>query len=193
MDNYQSLCMLMLMRLKTELEPFDRVRLHKAAMFVEIFSRSNCFKISDERLTYYSVIDNLSELVRQYQHAHDADTEKALEILHSDVADRVKESYTKSIPYILQSAGFVNSIADGDILLRVSFVCGMLKHCGKATVTEIEKYFHETRNPGVSLSPKDLITTLVNLEKSGVAVKTEADYKLADNLRDVAGYVVLLY
>ena len=141
MDNYQSLCMLMLMRLKTELEPFDRVRLHKAAMFVEVFSRSNCFKISDERLTYYPVVDNLSELVRQFQTAHDADTEKALKILHNDATDRVKESYTKSIPYILQSAGFVNSITDSDTLLQVSAVCGMLKHCGKAIVIEIEKYF----------------------------------------------------
>ena len=185
--------MLMLMRLKTELEPFDRVRLHKVAMFVEVFSRSNCFKISDERQAYYPVIDSLSELVRRYQAARDVDTEKALVMLHNDATDRVKESYTKSIPYILQSAGFVNSITDSDTLLRVSFVCGMLKHCGKATVTEIEKYFHETRNPGVSLSPKDLITTLVNLEKSGVAVKTEADYRLADNLRDVVGYVRLLY
>lgn len=193
MDNYQSLCMLMLMRLKTELEPFDRIRLHKAALFVEVFSRSNCFKISDERLTYYSVIDNLSELVRQYQTTHNADTEKAWEMLHNDANDRVKESYTKSIPYILQSAGFVNSIADSDTLLRVSVVCGMLKHCGKATVTEIVKYFRENNDSGIMLSPKDLITTLVNLEKSGLAVKAESDYRFADNLRDVARFVRLLY
>ena len=193
MDNYQSLCMLMLMRLKTELEPFDRVRLHKAALFVEVFSSCNCFKISDERLTYYSVIDNLSELVRQYQTTHNADTEKAWEMLLNDANDRVKESYTKSIPYILQSAGFVNSIADSDTLLRVSAVCGMLKHCGKATVAEIEKYFRENNDSGIMLSPKDLITTLVNLEKSGLAVKTDTDYRLADNLKDVAGYEILLY
>ena len=193
MDNYQSLCMLMLMRLKTELEPFDRVRLHKAALFVEVFSRSNCFKISDERLTYYSVIDNLSELVRQYQTTHNADTEKAWEMLHNDANDRVKESYTKSIPYILQSAGFVNSIADSDTLLRVSAVCGLLKHCGKATVAEIEKYFRENNDSGIMLSSKDLITTLVNLEKSGLAVKAESDYRFADNMRDVARFVRLLY
>ena len=193
MDNYQLLCMLMLMRLKTELEPFDRMRLHKAALFVEVFSRSICFKISDERLTYYSVIDNLSELVRQYQTTHNADTEKSLELLHNDATDRVKESYTKSIPYILQSAGFVNSITDRDTLLDVSAICGILKHYGKATVTEIEKNFRGNNDSGITLSPKDLIITLVNLEKSGLAVKTDTDYRLADNLRDVARFVRLLY
>lgn len=188
-DNYQSLCLLMLMRLKTELSPFDRLRLHKAAMFVEVFSRSNCFKISDERCVFFPVVDNLSEQVRLYQTERKTDTANALKILHEEVSDRVKESYTKSIPYLLQSAGFVNSIADRDSLMAVSEVCGVLKRSGKVSIADTESLINDAE---CAINKKDLITIFVNLEKSGLVVKTDLGYNYADSFNDVAGYVRVL-
>ena len=51
-DSRAILCMLILMRLKTELSPFDRLRLHKSALMLNVFSGRDCFDIEDETQEY---------------------------------------------------------------------------------------------------------------------------------------------
>ena len=185
--------MLILMRLKTELSPFDRLRLHKSALMLNVFSGRDCFDIKDETQEYYPTVDSLAADIKNLQTKSDTDTAATLQSLLDNLDSRITEAYKRSMPYVIQSAGFINSISDRYVLLRVSAVCGILKHSGKASIIDIEKYFREHNNSGISFSPKDLITILVNLEKSGMVVKDDNYYRLDDKLKDVDGYVRLLY
>lgn len=190
-DNYTSLCVLMLMKLKTELEPFDRLRLHKAALLLEVFSKRSCFKINDGQNVYYSVIDSLSQFIKQFQTEHNADTPTALNTLLNTVEPRVKESYLRSIPYIIQCAGFINSISDNKTLTIASFVLNKLQQNGNNTAEQITNEFYKSGYSDTEYIRKDIITTLINLEKSGVIIK-EDTYSLVSNYKGVTDYKRLL-
>ena len=189
MDSYKALCLLMLMRLKSELDPFDKLRLHKAALMLEVFSRRSCFKIADGYSVYYQAISEISNEIRNYQTQNNADTPQALEKLLSAVDPRVSESYKRSTPYILQSAEFVNSVSDNTTLTTVSALVGIIRHRACANITDITPILTSS---GYSISGKDVVTSLINLEKSGVIVKADVGYRLADDFKGVSGYTKLI-
>ena len=186
------LCVLILMRLKTELNPFGNLRLHKSAMLLDVFSGKNCFEIEDVEQVFYSSVESLIPEVKKLQSQYNADTEATLKHQLESIDTRIIESYKRSIPYILQSASFVNSIADNDTLTLVSAIIGMLKVNQHADFQSIANFVDDCRFADYSFTKKDILSATLNLEKSGVFVKDDTDYRLADNMRDVSGYVRLL-
>ena len=190
-DSKAILCMLILMRLKTELSHFDRLRLHKSALMVNIFSQKKCFTIIDPTLTYFDEIDKLSVEIKKVQEQYGSDTAKTLELTLQSVDLQVKESYNRSTPYVLQSAGFVDSITDDKTLILASAIVGIVGKCGSPTTNDIEFYMDKI-GCQQDYSRKDIISAAINLEKTGVIVKTESSYKLNNNFKDVSGYVRLI-
>ena len=191
-DSRAILCMLILMRLKTELSHFDRLRLHKATLMLNIFSKKKCFAIEDPVLAYFDEIDNLSVEVKKLQEQCNADTAKTLEQTLKEVDTRIKESYKRSTSFILQSADFVNSITDNKTLIVASAIIGLLSFYACLNANDIEFYMRQCDYPEEFFSKKDVITTTVNLEKSGVIVKSRVAYQLADDFKNVLGYVRLI-
>ena len=179
----------MLMRLKTELDPFDKLRLHKAAIMLEVFSSRNCFKIADSYNVYYQVVNLLSDDIRNFQTQSNTDTPQALEKLLSSVDPRVSEAYKRSTPYILQSAEFVNSISDNTTLTTVSALIGIIRNSDHSNINTIAPIL---KSSGYSISNKDILTTLINLEKSGVIIKEEEGYQLSGNFKGVGRYTKLM-
>ena len=191
-DSRAILCMLILMRLKTELSHFDRLRLHKAALMLNIFSKKKCFAIEDPVLAYFDEIDNLSAEIKKLQEQCNADTAKSLEQTLKEVDTRIKESYKRSTPFILQSADFVNSITDNKTLIVASAIIGILSFYGYMPANDFEFYMRQTGYPEEFFSKKDIITATVNLEKSGVIVKAVSAYRLCDSFTNVAEYKRLI-
>ena len=189
MDSYKALCLLMLMRLKTELDPFDKLRLHKAALMLEVFSRRSCFKISDSYSIYYQVVNLLSDEIRSYQSQNNANTQQALEQLLSAVDHRVLESYKRSTPYIIQSAEFVNSISDNTVLTTLTAIIGVVRNNNCANINDIEPIL---KSNGYSIPNKDVLTSLINLEKSGVIIKEDKGYRLSGDFKGVSRYTRLI-
>lgn len=181
----------MLMKLKIELEPFDRLRLHKAALLLEVFSKRPCFKITDGHNIYYTAIDSLSQKIKQYQTEQNSDTPAALIKLLSTVDFRVKESYLRSIPYLIQCTGFINSISDNKTLLLVSFILDKLQRSGGGTAEQIADSFFMSGFSSSDYARKDIITTLINLEKSSVIIKDDT-YSLVNNFKLVTEYTKLI-
>ena len=97
--------MLILMRLKTELSPFDRLRLHKSALMLNVFSGRDCFNIEDETRVYYQIVDNLAVEIKKLQKQNDTDTATTLQSQLGNQDSRIIEAYKRSIPYVIQSAG----------------------------------------------------------------------------------------
>ena len=139
--------MLILMRLKTELSYFDRLRLHKAALMLNIFSKKKCFAIEDPVLAYFDEIDNLSAGVKKLQEQCNADTAKTLEQTLKEVDPRIKESYNRSTPFILQSADFVNSITDNKTLIIASAILGILCFYSYMPANDFEFYMRQSDYP----------------------------------------------
>ena len=138
MSGAEAVYMLVLMRMKDELNPYDEIRLHKTALFINIFSRKQCFKIDN-----YLIIDNFPEIERllnlekQLIESLNTDEENCLNVFYQSQEQRIKESYQRSIPYILQSANFVNSITNNRTLVLVSALTGLLDSHPQSTIDEI--------------------------------------------------------
>ena len=184
--------MLILMRLKTELSSFDRLRLHKSALMLNVFSGRDCFYIEDETQEYYLTVDSLAAEIKNLQAKNDADTATTLQSLLSSQNSRITEAYKRSIPYVIQSACFVNSITDRDVLVLISAIIGNIHKNKNSNINDIDAALN---NKGLSLEQlnhKSILSSVINLEKSGVLTKTDVGYCLSGSLRDVVGYQRLI-
>ena len=188
-DSRAILCMLILMRLKTELTPFDRLRLHKSALMLNVFSGRDCFFIEDETQEYYPTVDSLAAEIKKLQAENDADTATTLQSLLGCQDSRIIEAYKRSIPYVIQSAGFVNSISNRDVLVLVSAIIGYIHQCNGANVGDIEA---QLNSKVYTTDRKSIVSAVVNLDKSGVIIKIDAGYCLSGSLKDVVGYERLI-
>ena len=191
-DSRAILCMLVLMRLKTELSPFDRLRLHKSALMLNVFSSRDCFDIEDESQVYYPIVDSLAVEIKNLQTKNDADTTTTLQSLLSCQDSRIIEAYKRSIPYVIQSAGFVNSISDRDVLVLVSAIIGNIHRNKNANINDIEAALNNKGFSPEQLNLKNILSAVINLEKSGFLTKTDAGYCLSGSLMDVEEYERLI-
>lgn len=184
--------MLILMRLKTELSPFDRLRLHKSALMLNVFSGRDCFNIEDEMQEYYQIVDNLAVEIKQLQKQSNTDTAATLQSQLDNHDSRITEAYKRSIPYVIQSAGFVNSISDSSELVLISAIIGCVHQSNSANINDLETQLKSNNSPSEPFDRKSILSAAINLEKSGVLTKTDAGYCLSGNLKDVSGYERLI-
>ena len=191
-DSRAILCMLILMRLKTELSPFDRLRLHKSALMLNVFSGRDCFFIEDETQEYYPTVDSLAAEIKNVQTKNDADTAATLQSQLDNQDSRITEAYKRSIPYVIQSAGFVNSISDSGELVLISAIIGHIYKSKSSNINYIEATLNNKGFTIEQLNRKSILSSVINLEKSGVLIKTDAGYCISGSLKDVAGYERLI-
>ena len=184
--------MLILMRLKTELSPFDRLRLHKSVLMLNVFSGRDCFFIDDETQEYYPIVDGLAAEIKKLQTENDSDTATTLQSLLNCQDSRITEAYKRSIPYVIQSACFVNSISDRDVLVLISAIIGCIHMSKNTNINDIEEAFNNKGFPPEQLNRKNILSSVINLEKSGVLTKTDDGYCLSGSLKDVEGYERLI-
>ena len=194
MSGAEAVYMLVLMRMKDELKPYDEIRLHKTALFINIFSRRQCFKIDN-----YLIIDNFPEIERllnlekQLIRSLNTDEENCLNVFYQSQEQRIIESYQRSIPYILQSANFVNSITNNRTLVLVSALTGLLYSHPQSTIDEIMELLDNHGYYQEFFSRKIVITTITNLVKSNVLRQFDSTYSLRYDYKEVTGYKRLLY
>ena len=184
--------MLILMRLKTELSPFDRLRLHKSALMLNVFSGRDCFFIEDETQEYYPPVDSLAVEIKKLQTQNDTDTVVTLQMLLDNQDSRIIEAYRRSTPYVIQSAGFVNSISDSNTLVLLTAIIGYIHKSKNANINDIEADFYNKGFTSEQLNRKIILSAVINLEKSGVLTKNDGGYCLSESLKDVAGYERLI-
>ena len=184
--------MLILMRLKTELSPFDRLRLHKSALMLNVFSGRDCFNIEDEMQEYYQIVDNLAVEIKQLQKQSNTDTAATLQSQLDNQDSRITEAYKRSIPYVIQSAGFVNSISDSNELVLISAIIGCVHQSNSANINDLETQLKSNNSIPEPFDRKSILSAAINLEKSGVLTKTDAGYCLSGSLKDVSGYERLI-
>ena len=159
---------------------------------LNVFSGRDCFGIDDETLEYYPTVDSLAADIKKLQTENNLDTSTTLQSLLSSQDSRIIDAYKRSIPYVIQSAGFVNSIPDREALVLVSAIIGCIHKCKSANIKDIEASLKNNNSATEPFDCKSILSTAINLEKSGVLTKTDDGYCLSRSLKDVVGYERLI-
>lgn len=189
MSGAEAVYMLILMRLKTELNPYDDIRLHKSALLLNIFSMKKCFKINNcLEISYFPEIEVLTKQLEQLADELKRESEDSLSVFYNQQEQRIQESYQRSIPYILHTATFVNSITNNRTLLLVTALMALLDTYPLSTVNEILKLLDDNGYLQEVFTSKIVLTTIVNLERSGVLNQAEGKYGLKYDYRGVTEY-----
>lgn len=189
MSGAEAVYMLILMRLKTELNPYDDIRLHKSALLLNIFSKKKCFKINNcLEISYFPEIEVLTKQLEQLADELKCESEDSLSVFYNQQEQRIQESYQRSIPYILHTATFVNSITNNRTLLLVTALIALLDTYPLSTVNEILKLLDDNGYLQEVFTSKIVLTTIVNLERSGVLNQAEGKYSLKYDYRGVTVY-----
>lgn len=117
---------LVLMQFKSKLTKFNKLRLQKAAYFLNFFSGENYFKFERHKLGPYShSIDIVIKDIKEFQEYYKLDTQAAYKLvktqLISDTVEKRLKDFSKSIDY---TADFINSInSDNELELIASICC----------------------------------------------------------------------
>ena len=189
MSGAEAVYMLILMGLKKELNPYDELRFHKSTLFINIFSQKKCFKINNYlTIDYYPEIEQLSKLHEQLVSSLNTNSDDCLDVFYQSQEQRIKESYQRSIPYILHSAHFINSITDNRTLVLVSALVGLLDMHPQSTIDVLMDLLDQFGYSHEVFSRQKVLTTLINLERSGVLKQNDGNFSLKYYYKDVTEY-----
>ncbi|MBO7126244.1 macro domain-containing protein [bacterium] len=175
---------LILMRLKIALKPIGKIRLQKAAFFLNIFSGSNYFKfIEYKHGPYDHNIEVLSQHIKDFQEIYNVNTDTAQKILYNNIiSDSVKETIEKYTPVIKQATNFVNSISDNHELEIVATVVAIVKGHPQFKEDEIVHYFLKDwpKEDPKQFSEEEIKNSLTRLIKSDIVIQNLFGYFISD-------------
>ena len=135
---------LILMKLKGQLSPkFNKLRLQKAAYFLNVFSSTNYFKFEEYKFGPYAhSIEILSQQIKAFQESYHVTTVGAEEILYNNlISDSVKATVEKYKISILKSTSFVNSIDSNHELEIAATIVAIVRTNPQFSDDEIVYYF----------------------------------------------------
>ncbi len=103
---------LLLMRVKTNLKKFNKIRLQKTAYMINYFSNSNYFMFQAYKYGPYAhSIDVISREIREFQKYHGVTTSEAIEIAKSIlISDSIIKKQKYFTDYLRKALKFVDSI-----------------------------------------------------------------------------------
>ena len=136
---------LILMKLKGGIPSsrFNKLRLQKAAYFLNVFSNTNYFKFEEYKFGPYAhSVKILSQQIKAFQDAYHVNTVGAEEILYNNlISDSVKAIVEKYGPPAKKSTNFVNSIDSNHELEIAATIVAIVRTNSQFTDDEIVYYF----------------------------------------------------
>lgn len=134
---------LILMKLKGQLPKFNKLRLQKAAYFLNIFSGTDYFKFEEYKFGPYAhSIEILSQQIKAFQESYHVTTVGAEEILYNNlISNTVKATVEKYKLSILKSTSFVNSIDSNHELEIAATIVAIVRTNPQFSDDEIVEYF----------------------------------------------------
>ena len=134
---------LILMKLKGQLPRFNKLRLQKAAYFLNVFSGTDYFKFEEYKFGPYAhSVDILSQQIKAFQESYHVNTVGAEAILYNNlISDSVKATVEKYKLSILKSTSFVNSINSNHELEMAATIVAIIRTNSQFSDDEIVYYF----------------------------------------------------
>lgn len=141
---------LVLMNLKLKMKKFNKLRLQKAAYFINVFSGIDYFKFSKYNYGPYAhSIDILNKDIKEFQQFYNVQTKRALEIAKSiNISKSVENKLRIFVDPIEKSIQLINQIASDKTLELVTTICYILESKRKNSsideiIDEIAKWSQE--------------------------------------------------
>lgn len=176
---------LILMKLKGQLPKFNKLRLQKAAYFLNVFSGTDYFKFEEYKFGPYAhSIEILSQQIKAFQESYNVNTAGAEGILYNNlISDSVKATVEKYNIPILKSTSFVNSIDSNHELEIAATIVAIIRTNPQFSDDEIVYYFLHNwpkydkkrfEEDEIKLSIKRLISSkIVQPELMGYSISKE--------------------
>ena len=135
---------LVLMDIKARLRKFDKLRLQKAAYFVDLFSNKRYFNFSAHKFGPYDhAIEIISKNIKEFQKFHGIkDTNEAKRILYNKIiSENVNNKLAELDLPIKKACDFVNKFTNDEELECLSTICYLLDKNKSLTEDLIIKKF----------------------------------------------------
>lgn len=177
---------LILMKLKGDLVQtfFNKLRLQKAAYFLNIFSGSDYFKFEEYKFGPYAhSVEILSQQIKAFQESYHVNTIGAQKILYNNIiSDSVKSTVEKYKYPILQSTSFVNSIESNHELEIAATIVAIIRLNPEFTDDEIVIYFLNNwpKYDKKRFTEDEIKTSIGRLIKSKIIVPQLIGYAISD-------------
>ena len=173
---------LVLMEIKHQLHQFDKLRLQKAAYFVNVFSHRKYFDFSAYKYGPYDhSIDVISQKIREFQKYHKTQTtEEAKSILYNKiVSESVNNTINDLFVPIQKACNFVNSINDDHELECLSTICFLVEQTGSMTPEDIITGFKNwSEEKAKRFSEEEILNGIQKLYAIGIIEKSLIGYHL---------------
>ena len=120
---------LILMKIKTRLNKFNKVRLQKSGFFLNYFSQEKYFKFENYHFGPYSnAISILSRQIGEYQSYYNIKTDKALELaLNTNISRSVMNKLEKFENSIVRATNLINKISEDKELELLATVLTLIE------------------------------------------------------------------
>ncbi|MGP1520544.1 MAG: macro domain-containing protein, partial [Treponema sp.] len=162
---------LLIMKTKSKLNIFDKLRIQKTAFFFNFFSGIEYFKFNSYKFRPYShSIDILMKQIKEFQDYYNVQTKEAWDIAYKNIVSKHVEAKLKdSEIYLLRALNFVNSVKDNlqlEIIATIIDIIQQNKSCTKEKILE-EFYVYPKENP-TRISDNMICVILDNLQFSNI-------------------------
>jgi O-acetyl-ADP-ribose deacetylase (regulator of RNase III) len=178
---------ILLMRLKTRLTKFNKIRIQKVCFFVNIFSGNDYFKFEKYKFGPYShSIDIISNQIKDFQNIYGVLTNEAEKIaLNNSISDSVLNTInTYEIP-LLKASNFVNSIKNDHDLELISTLIYIVNQTSELSINEIiVRFFQWPKSDINRFSQNEIINSIENLVKSKILEKGLIGYSISKDIKD---------
>jgi O-acetyl-ADP-ribose deacetylase (regulator of RNase III) len=177
---------IILMRLKTRLTKFNKMRIQKVCFFVNIFSGENYFKFEEYKFGPYSHgIDIVSNQIKAFQDIYGVSTIEAEKIALSNLISHSVLMTLKNYEMpMLKATNFVNSIKNDHALELISTLVSIVKSNPEISIDEIiERFFWRTKVDIDRFSKSEIADSILNLEKSKIIEKGLIGYSISKEIK----------
>lgn len=181
---------LILMKLKDSLSSsqFNKLRLQKAAYFLNVFSGTDYFKFEEYKFGPYAhSIEILSKQIKAFQNSYHVTTAGAEEILYNNIiSDTVKAAVEKYKYAVLQSSSFVNSISSNHELEIVATIVAIVRLYTQFSDNEIVNYFLTNcpKYDKTRLKEEEIIVSISRLVDSNILNKELIGYSVSNKTQN---------
>jgi O-acetyl-ADP-ribose deacetylase (regulator of RNase III) len=172
---------ILLMVLKENLTRFNKIRLQKAAYFINLLSGTDYFKFKEHKYGPYShAVDILSRDIREYQQHYKLTTEKAIHhVLRNIISETVNQKINQFGEAIIRASSLVNSIQSDNELEILTNLLWIVQNQSGINSESILKQFHNwPKAEKARFTDDEILLFLEKATSSGMIAKSLLGYEL---------------
>lgn len=173
---------LVLMEIKQNLSKFNKLRLQKAAYFMNIFAHNKYFSFEKYLFGPYDhSIDIISKNIREFQlYYGTASTGEARKILYNKIVSQsVDSKLSELLPSIERACAYVNQVSTDHELECLSTVCFLIEQRGSMTADEILLEFKQwSTEKAARFTEQEIVAAIETLYQAGIIEKGLVGFSL---------------